>query len=158
MNRLKILTVVFCLVLACGVFLPAARADQWNQKMEITFNKPIEVPGVVLPAGTYWFVLADLPSDRYVMRVYSQDWSTLYATTLTVPTLREQAHGKLEVELAERRHDNPEALYKVYYPGSLTGQQFIYHHREERALRRDAKLDLLTTPTGVASSTTIPGE
>jgi len=33
---------------------PGARADQWDKKKTIvTFNDAVEIPGQVLPAGTY---------------------------------------------------------------------------------------------------------
>jgi hypothetical protein len=32
--------------------LPALKADAWDRKTVITISQPLEVPGVVLPAGT----------------------------------------------------------------------------------------------------------
>jgi hypothetical protein len=148
MNRHKIFTIVCAIILACGVLLPAARADAWNQKIEITFSQPVEVPGAVLPAGTYWFMLANSDSNRHIVQIFSPDWSTLYATTFAIPTYRQQTHNRVEVRFAERPYNQPEALLKVFYPGLYTGQEFVYHRREERELRRDAKLDLLTTSHG----------
>jgi hypothetical protein len=158
MNRRKIFSIVFCFVLACGVLLPAARADEWNQKMKLTFNESIQVPGATLPAGTYWFVLADTQSDRHIVQIFDQDGSTLRTTVFAIPTLREQSHGRVEVVLAERPHHEAEALYKLYYPGSMTGQEFLYPHREDRQLRHDSKLDLLIRPNGTPSAAVLAGE
>jgi hypothetical protein len=47
------------LVLASVIMLPAARANEYDQATKLTFNQSIQIPGRVLPAGTYWFVLAD---------------------------------------------------------------------------------------------------
>jgi len=146
MNRLKLFAVVFCLVLAFGAFLPAARADEWDRQMEITFSQPVEVPGVCLPAGTYWFVLADSSSNRYIMQIFSQDWSKIYSTSVTIPTIRPEPTDQIVVRLAERPHNQPEALMKLYYPGNLTGYEFVYHHREETELRHDAKLSVTARP------------
>lgn len=156
MNRLKVFAIVFCLVLAFGAFLPAARADEFDQQMKLNFNQPIEVPGVVLPAGTYWFVLADTSSDREVMQIFSEDWSTLYATLLTVPAYRQQAQDQPEVRLAERPHQKPEALLKLFYPGFDTGHEFLYHHKEEKELAHDAKLDIVVPPNGTPGTAVVP--
>ena len=41
-------TNVFCLALMSAVFLPGAKAGQWNQKTVLTFSGPVEIPGVHL--------------------------------------------------------------------------------------------------------------
>jgi len=64
MRSPRSLAFVFCFTLACMVFLPTAQADEWNQMTKIKFSEPIEIPGAVLPAGTYWFVLANNHGDR----------------------------------------------------------------------------------------------
>jgi hypothetical protein len=146
MSRLKAFAVVSCLVLAFGAFLPTARADQYDEKTELTFNQPFEIPGAILPAGTYWFVLLDSPSNRDVVRIYSQDWSELCATEITAPAIRQQTPGQTEVRFAERPHNRPQALVQIYYPGLEIGHEFIYLRREEKELARDAKLDIITRP------------
>jgi hypothetical protein len=148
MNWLKAFTVVFCLTLALGALAPAARADEWNQRMGVRFNQPIQVPGAVLAPGSYWFVLANFEGNRQVMQIFSHDWSTLYSTTVTNSTIREEPHSRIEVELAERPGNQPPALLKLFYPGLQTGHEFVYHRKEERELKRDARLDLLSRPHG----------
>src|ERR1700677_1041129 len=61
--------------------------------MKITFNEPVEIPGLVLPAGTYWLVLADSPTFRDIMLVYREDYSKLYATLITISAYRQQPHS-----------------------------------------------------------------
>ena len=46
------------LVLASLIMLPVAHADEWDQASQLTFSQSVQIPGRVLPAGTYWFVLA----------------------------------------------------------------------------------------------------
>jgi hypothetical protein len=154
MNR--ILGIVFCFILSIAAFVPAAHADEWNQKTKLTFSTPVQVPGAVLPAGSYWFELAG-GANRYIMQIFSDDWSKLYASTLTVSTSRGYSDSLPEVQLAERPNGQPDALVKMYYPGFQTGYEFVYHPREERELTRDAKLDVLADPNGIVSMTTIPG-
>ena len=40
-----------------------ATADEWDQKTIFTFSNVVEIPGQVLPAGTYVFKLADSSSN-----------------------------------------------------------------------------------------------
>ena len=53
-------------------FSLAAVAGDLNQKTVFTFSGPVEVPGQVLPAGTYVFKLADSPSNRHIVQVFNQ--------------------------------------------------------------------------------------
>src|ERR1700758_1740341 len=116
----NVLSGVCGIILAFTTFLPMARADEWNQQTKLSFSQPVEIPGGVLPAGTYWLKLADTQS-RNVVDIYSSDWSKDYATLVTVPEYRLQSNDHTEVEFAERPHDKPEALLTWYYPGMLTG-------------------------------------
>ena len=144
-----ILSAVLGVLLACAVFLPAAHADEANQMTKLTFSQPVQLPNVTLPAGTYWFRIADLANagNLNVVQVFNHDRSQIYDTEVTVPVERPQPMGKTEVKLAERPHRQPQALYEWFYPGRVTGHQFVYSPREQTRLRQEAKLDLLATPT-----------
>jgi len=133
------------IILAFTTFLPMARADEWNQQTKLSFSQPVEIPGGVLPAGTYWFKLADTQSHN-VVEIYSSDWSKNYATLVTVPEYRSQSTNHTEIEFAERPHDKPEALLNWYYPGTLTGHEFLYSSRQENAFARNIKEDVMGHP------------
>ena len=52
------------------------RASVRDQATRISFNQPVRVPGKILPAGTYWFVLSNVgAADRDTVSIYSSDWS-----------------------------------------------------------------------------------
>src|SRR5712691_6230421 len=54
-NTSKWFVVIFCLALFCALALPSTvMADEENQAIKLTFSDPVEVPGQVLPVGTYW--------------------------------------------------------------------------------------------------------
>ena len=53
----------------------AVHADEWNKKTVLTFSQPVEIPGHVLPAGTYMFKLADTLGDRHIVQVFNADGS-----------------------------------------------------------------------------------
>jgi hypothetical protein len=144
------ISAIFCgLFLVFAVFLPAAHADEWNQQTKLTFNQPVDLPHISLPAGTYWFVLASGPANRNVVQVYNHNFSRTYATLLTVPTYRAQATSRTELTFAERPSNQPEAILKWYYPGRFTGHEFIYSAHHEQQFARDAKQNELV-PRGTA--------
>lgn len=131
---------VAIIALFAGIMLvPSAKADEWNEKTELSFNQPVQLPNVVLPAGKYWFVLASNNSDRHVVQVFSSNWSKIYASLITVPIIRRNTTSHTEVKFAERTHNRPEALLAWYYPGRNTGQEFLYSHGQERRFQRDPK-------------------
>jgi len=150
MSIAKMSAIIFSLILACAVFLPRARADQWNQMTRVTFNEPVEIPGAVLPAGTYWFVLVNNISDRDIVRIYSGDWSKLDAELQTVPAYRRQITNDTEVKFVERTPQKPPALLKWFFPGNTVGHEFIYSSRHEKEFARDAKQDVVAQQTSLA--------
>jgi hypothetical protein len=139
MSLRSALALFFGVALAFMLFQPVARADERNEMTKLKFNRPVELPHVVLPAGSYWFTLANSSSDRNIVEVFSTDWKHEYATLLTIPTYRPHSTDYTVLKFAERRHDLPEALLKWYYPGRLTGQQFVYSARNEHKFTRDPK-------------------
>src|SRR5262245_63712102 len=88
MNRIKVVATIFCLSLAALAFSASVNADAWNKKTIVTFSQPIEVPGVVLPAGTYIFKLADSASNRHIVQIFNEDQTHIYATVLAIPNYR----------------------------------------------------------------------
>src|SRR5579864_166482 len=126
---MKIVKALLCL-LAITLFgasvLPSAQADTWNKKTVMTFNQPVEIPGQVLPAGTYTFQLADSLSDRHIVQIFNADGSQIITTVLAINNYRLQPTGETVVKFVERSGDNPEALKAWFYPGDNFGQEFVY--------------------------------
>jgi hypothetical protein len=144
MSIRSLLAMFFGVALVLLAFGPTARADEWNQMTKLTFNQPVQIPGrEVLPAGSYWFILANSPSDRDIVQVYSGNWQHEYATLLTEPTIRQHATDRTVVEFAERPHRQPQAMLKWYYPGRLTGHQFLYSGRHEHEFSHDIKENVM---------------
>jgi len=105
---------------------PGARADQWDRKTIVTFGDSVEVPGQVLPAGTYVFRLADSPTDRHIVQIWNADETQILATTMAIPNTRFERPDKSIFEFEERAGNSPMALKVWFYPGASTGQEFIY--------------------------------
>jgi hypothetical protein len=126
MKLVKTIFAVFALTLLGATLAPGARADEWNKKTVMTFSQPVEIPGQILPAGTYTFVLADSPADRHIVQIFNADGSQIIATVLAINNYRLKPSGDTVVKFAERSGDNPEALKAWFYPGDNFGQEFVY--------------------------------
>jgi len=121
------LAVIFCLALVCTLAIPSAvMADDWNQATKLTFNEPVEVPGQVLAAGTYWFILADKDSDRNIVQIWNADRKHLVTTILAIPDYRRDTPEKTIINFEERPSGQPEAIQSWFYPGSSLGLEFVY--------------------------------
>jgi hypothetical protein len=126
---MKIPKAIFCLLaitLFGAVLLPSAQADTWNKRTVVTFSQAVEVPGKVLPAGTYTFQLLDSPSDRHIVQIFSADGSQIIATILAINNYRLEPTGETVMKFGESPGDSPEALRAWFYPGDNFGQEFVY--------------------------------
>ncbi|MGD0427612.1 MAG: hypothetical protein ABSC10_12900 [Candidatus Acidiferrales bacterium] len=126
MKIVNTVLVVALLALLGSVSAPGARADEWNKKTVMTFNQPVEIPGQILPAGTYTFKLLNSPSDRHIVQIFNADGTQLIATVLTINDYRLQPTGRTVVKFTEQAGDTPDALKAWFYPGDNFGQEFVY--------------------------------
>jgi LPXTG-motif cell wall-anchored protein len=126
MKSYKALLSLFAVTLLGATVLPSARADTWNKKTIVTFSQDVEVPGKILPAGTYTFQLLDSLSDRHIVQIFNADGSQIIATILAINNYRLQPTGETVMKFSERPGDSPEALRAWFYPGDEFGQEFVY--------------------------------
>jgi hypothetical protein len=131
-------------VLGLGLSAVRANADQWDKKTTVTFSAPVEVPGKVLPAGTYVFKLLDSPSERHIVQIYDADQRKLYATILAVPDYRLKPSDKPVIRFDERPSGQPEAIEAFFYPGDNFGQQFVYPHKRAVELAKRTNHNVLS--------------
>ena len=76
------------LIATAAPFQPHARADEESQTAKMTFSAPVEIPGQVLPAGSFIFERADDNDLGNVVRILNADRTVLYATLETNPVDR----------------------------------------------------------------------
>ena len=126
--------VILGLVIASVVILPVAHADEWDQASELTFNQSVQIPGRVLPAGTYWFVLADSIGNRNIIQVFDSDRSKLYATIPTIDADRQVPTDHTAITFAEQELMPTNAIVTWFYPGFNIGHQFVYSRSEQQKL------------------------
>jgi LPXTG-motif cell wall-anchored protein len=149
MDRFKVVATIFCLCLVVLMVLPSAKADEWNNKTIVTFDQPVEVPGVgaqILPAGTYVFKLLDSPADRHIVQIFNQAEDHVYTTILAIPDYRMRATGKTVMTFKERAEGQPEAIRSWFYPGKEWGDQFVYPKARAIELAKEVNEPVLATP------------
>jgi hypothetical protein len=129
----------------------AAHADESNQATKITFSAPIQIPGQVLPAGTYLFKVED--SDANIVQIFNGNGTALFATVQTIATERPNPADHTIVTLAEPEAGQPGALLKWFYPGDQTGHEFLYSSQKEKELAQDTQRTILAEPTNANSDT-----
>lgn len=106
--------------------LPSARADESNKKTIVTFSQAMEVPGKILPAGTYTFQLLDSPADRHIVQIFNADGSQVITTVLAINDYRLQPAGQTVLKFTGPTGDSPDALRAWFNPGDGFGQEFVY--------------------------------
>lgn len=116
-------------LLLCATLAPSSKADDWNKKTIVAFNDAVEIPGQVLPAGTYVFKLANNSSYRHIVQIWNADEDQVLATIIAIPSIRLDAANRTIFEFEERPADSPMALKYWFYPGDTTGQEFAYSYR-----------------------------
>jgi hypothetical protein len=104
----------------------SARADDLNKKSILTFSQPFEIPGKVLPAGTYVFEIADTLGDRHIVRIFNSDRSKVIATVMTIPDYRLTPTNETVIKFREVPAGSPEAVRAWFYPGRTLGEEFVY--------------------------------
>jgi hypothetical protein len=126
-----------------------AHADEGDQSIKITFSQATEIPGQILPAGTYLFKLAD-PNELNLVRIFNSEGTRLYATLQTVTTERSKPTGDTVVVLAEQPDGRPETLVKWFYPGNTSGHELVYSKQEEQQLAQDRQQTIKAKETAQA--------
>jgi hypothetical protein len=129
--------IVAGLIIAFTLFFEiAAHADALDQTTKLTFSESVQIPGQILPAGTYVFKMANADDYRNTVQIFNADGSVLYATLQTISAERLKTADDTVITLAEAPGE-PVALLKWFYPGSLVGNEFIYPKDKEKELEQE---------------------
>jgi hypothetical protein len=162
MNFLKAAPTVLCAAILATAFSPSVKADQWDHKTVLTFDQPVETPGVhmqgwaVLPPGTYVFKLLGSQSDRHIVQIFNKDETMLYATVLAIPNYRLRATGKTVLTFRETPPGQPDVLRAWFYPGENFGEEFVYPKQRALELAKVTNSPVLYTPAEIPAEVTAP--
>jgi hypothetical protein len=155
MNRMKINKgyIAVGLIIAFALFFElGAHADESDEATTMSFSQPIQIPGKVLPAGTYLFELANHGDEPNIVQVFSSDRTILYGTFLTNSTQRQEPAGDTTVTLAEPESGATPVLVKWFYPGREIGNEFVYSKQTEKELERDRQKTIVVSQEPTSNS------
>ncbi len=128
-----------------------AQANTFDKATKVTFDQPVEVPGTVLPAGTYTFTIHPSLGSRNIVQIFNEDRTKLITTILAIHNYRLEPTGETVIKFAERPADRPQALKAWFYPGHSYGVEFVYP--EKKALEiAEASNEVVPAETEVATT------
>lgn len=118
-----------CGVVLLGVLATSATGAITDNRRTtyFTFSGSVQMPGVVLPAGTYVFQVVNPETGGDIVIVRSRDSKQVHFMKFTRSVYRAQ-RGKLDstLSLGESAAGNPPTV-KAWYPQYETrGREFIY--------------------------------
>ena len=138
MKFLKLRMIAGFIIAFTLIFELPAHANDENQMTKLTFSKSVQVPGRILPAGAYQFVLAKNEANRNIVEIFNADGNELYATIQTISAERGRKAYGTSVTLAQRPNGQPEALVTWFYPGNDIGHEFVYSKQVDSELAQAA--------------------
>jgi hypothetical protein len=127
------------LALAFLIMLPVSRGSEVDQATKLTFNHSLHIPGRVVPAGTYWFVVP----KHGIVQIFSSDRSVVLATLQAITAQRLEPSGKTEITFADRGEMQPATIVTWFYPGRTIGHEFIYSKQETEELARNRQRSIV---------------
>lgn len=156
--------VALACITAAMVTMPVVAGAQGpaNQDTFFTFSQAVELPKTTLPAGTYFFQLADSPGNRHIVKVMSQDRKEIFATLLAIPYYsNDRPSDEPQVRFMETPSQasngttTNNAIKIWFYPGTSVGHEFIYPRAQALKIAARTGQSVLTTKTDTEASETV---
>ena len=126
MKRFSLLRIGALTAVLVSFAPPPTLADEYDKKTVVTFSQPTEVPGIVLQPGKYVIKLLNSSSNRHIAEIMNERMDHLYALTFTVAAERVNRSDKTVLTFYEGTNGQPPAIRRWFWPGDLTGQEFLY--------------------------------
>ena len=123
MGALRIGVMATFAMAAIVIFAQPSRAAGLDVGTMVTFYQPVEIPGKVLPAGTYAFT-QDGPS---IVQVWDKYQMKLIATLLTNSSEQREFEPRQEFEFNSINSETPERLKAWFFESGTLGREFIYN-------------------------------
>jgi hypothetical protein len=104
----------------------AASAHAWADHTNyLTFNAPIALPGVTLPAGTYTF-RTPTDTDPNIVQVMNRAGNKSYYMGITHPAVRPRAGTEMLVMVGEAPKGQARPIQAWFPLGERDGHAFIF--------------------------------
>ena len=155
MTKIGWLLGIVCLMMA-SVAGPAVRADDPAQQATVTIQSPEQVPGSVLPAGTYMFRKTGAQSGWVIVQIYSKDGSALVTTILAYPNAKVASNGQNFVVYPANGLGSIPAMEGIVFTGDSTVEQFAYPKSAADQIGAANHIRIPTTGTDDAYPSSLP--
>jgi hypothetical protein len=128
-NRISVSLLVIGLALFVNAPASLTAATLPGTEATVTFDHPVEVPGKVLPAGTYVFKTLDTSE---LVQVFSARDKEIIATIQAIPAYRPAIrNGDSFVQLKTSVGARQE-VERLFVQGRATGYEFVYSANANR--------------------------
>lgn len=147
---------VGCFVLALVALAPpVTQGDEWNLATKFTVNHPFQVPGLTLQANTPYVIrLFDSPSERKVVQIYNEDQTKMLTMFMAISAERLEPTDKTVFTFIETEPGYPIPIKEWFYPGRLTGREFVYPKDQAMQIARHAREPILTADGAITKTET----
>jgi hypothetical protein len=136
MSKVIVSTCVLA-ALVCALTAPAT-AYTPDRRTLFTFNQPIALPGVTLPAGTYTFRLADPATGSKVVQVLNHSGTQSFAMLLSIPTVRQDIPREPEIGFMDTAAGMPAAGWVWWQARTTRGYENTYPNEQVERLPQGA--------------------
>ena len=144
-KRLVLLAVASLLINA--VVCVSGYAQTAQQTTKITFSKPIRLPGVTMPAGTYTFLHPTPMEDFHVVQVMNENQTMSYGFFLTIPNVRLTPTNETVITFRETPVGYTDTVRAWFFPGERSGDEFLYSRKEALEIANAIHQPVLSMPT-----------
>jgi len=119
----------------------AIRADAapMERAIRLSFSQPVEIPGMVLPVGSY--VFEDLQLGG-LTRIWDANELHVLTTVVTVPAERREPEEKNNVILKENGQHAPERVDAWFAPWESIGSEFVYTKASHKDVAKTIAVDV----------------
>jgi len=115
------------LTAALGLVVAASGHAYVGHENQLTFARPVALPGVVLPAGTYSFELVDSRASLDLVVVRNRTQTKVFYMGFTNPVRRPEGMStSTPVTFAEAPANQPRPIAVWYEIGDSLGHQFLW--------------------------------
>jgi len=125
LHRRAALAVFGLALIGLAAASPSQGGVDASQRIELTFSKPISLPGVTLAAGTYVFERAAPLSAIEVVRVSSRDHRFVYYTGFT-ELVERPSRNTQQITFGEAAAGSALPIKEWYPTFTSTGHRFLY--------------------------------
>jgi hypothetical protein len=147
---------VACLGVASVMGASVTRADDSAKQMTVTIQSPEQVPGSVLPAGTYMFKQTGAQSGWAIVQIYSNDGSALVTTILAYSNPKLASNGQNVIVYPANGSGSIPAIEGIVFTGDSTVEQFAYPKTSADQIGLANHIRIPTTGTDDAYPSALP--